>query len=720
MDSLGLITPGVFEIGGRLKRDWLTEDIERRRRRDIEDESYQGKLKADQESMQLQYSAMNEELTRLINERDEQIDTNRRINIRLQEDTNRLAEDKKYLSDKVVAESLILSQQKTEVNEITKRRETEQVRLEKDREEARKSRGKRDQYELEIADQSRKIVQMMKEREEWEEGNEAARMNFETERMELHAARKEMREEMADMENKKRELTDSFMAYKIGMEEDQKSRAASTPRTFQRPITDQGEREMNRRVTIGQTETREITPRPTDLRTDHSFASLNPFADDTIGKNYTMAPPAPVYNITYQYGARENDSSNSDKRKGVTSPRNDTNVIDPQHTNDQRGSVPKGNHPRPGTGGDSVKKLTKRASMSPGMTALYDADPCIQSMGIDCCSRKEEDATEVMDWSRRQSDRLVWSENAARKPVTETPKFDGLDWKQSYQDFCDDNCFHGWDKEATLGPLVKWLNAGPGRIAVDDWRTIYGDMGNYDQLVRSATYLFGTLAATDPWQDFQVRTQKPKETAKLFGLELQRLLQKARPTWRRDDEYFLDELFTHFIRGLRDPAHSKLVQKEWGRGTSMVDLFIAIDQFDKKRRLLTGFVPQNRVNSVQADNESDGSDEERIAGMKAEKKKKKPWNKNKNVQKEELKLLEDATKVLQKEPVNEMPMTDQSKMLEEMMKQMKELMEGRRRPRTDRSTVKCFRCQEMGHYASSCTAEKPVWRGERTEEKPEN
>ena len=48
MDSLGLITPGVFEIGGRMKKEeWMTEEIERRRRRDIEDESYQGKLLAD-------------------------------------------------------------------------------------------------------------------------------------------------------------------------------------------------------------------------------------------------------------------------------------------------------------------------------------------------------------------------------------------------------------------------------------------------------------------------------------------------------------------------------------------------------------------------------------------------------------------------------------------------------------------------------------------------
>ena len=62
--------------------------------------------------------------------------------------------------------------------------------------------------------------------------------------------------------------------------------------------------QSNRRVTIGQTDTKEIPAQcevpPT--RSDHSYASLNPFADDTIGMNYSIVPAAPVYNITYQYG----------------------------------------------------------------------------------------------------------------------------------------------------------------------------------------------------------------------------------------------------------------------------------------------------------------------------------------------------------------------------------------------------------------------------------
>ena len=156
----------------------------------------------------------------------------------------------------------------------------------------------------------------------------------------------------------------------------------------------------------------------------------------------------------------------------------------------------------------------------------------------------------------------------------------------------------------------------------------------------------------------------------------------------------------------------------------MVDLFLAIDQFDKKKRLLSGFVQTtSKVSAVQnsssnyVESSSDDSEEERIASYKEEWKGKKRWVKREPERKTEgEKPKKDTEKPASKPEGDANPTVNK---LEEMMKEMKGMMEQRRKPRTDRATVKCFRCQAMGHYASECVAEKPIYRDQR-EEKPEN
>ena len=60
------------------------------------------------------------------------------------------------------------------------------------------------------------------------------------------------------------------------------------------------------------------------------------------------------------------------------------------------------------------------------------------------------------------------------------------------------------------------------------------------------------------------------------------------------------------------------------------------------------------------------------------------------------------------------PLTDMipKELMESLMNQIKETLLSKRedRPRIDRSKLRCYRCQEMGHYASECPADKPVYR----------
>ena len=143
MDSLGLITPGIFDIGQK------TEDRDRKRRLE-EDRIYQEKVRADQRIMQQQYSAMNDELVQLMKDRDDQIEANRRITMGLREGTEQLSRDKNYIASQLAEQQRLLAMQKGEENSVRKRMEQERMILEKDREEAKKSRSLRDQYEIEV------------------------------------------------------------------------------------------------------------------------------------------------------------------------------------------------------------------------------------------------------------------------------------------------------------------------------------------------------------------------------------------------------------------------------------------------------------------------------------------------------------------------------------------------------------------------------------------
>ena len=321
---------------------------------------------------------------------------------------------------------------------------------------------------------------------------------------------------------------------------------------------------------------------------------------------YSSTPAANITNPTNRVSFRPYDSrGNRHVDGGVYDPYASTGAeSDGSQTGSYSGytSGPQ-NTVKPNRGGSTVDgqspiPFSRRSSMSAAMRGVHDANPCIAGLGIDCCS-KGKDGIEVMSWSLSQGDRLRGSRNAARR-VAKIPKpYNGYKpWKDEYQGFLDDMESSGWNKEESLPHLVSWLKDGPGKLAVEQWRNQYRGNGSYDELLTCASYLFGGLVAEDPMAAFKKRTQKPRESHKIFGLELQNLLTKARPKWRFDDDYFLEDLFMAFIRGLRDDDHQKVACDAWKEGASLVDLFAAIDSYDRKKGLLAGVVPSQRVSAM--------------------------------------------------------------------------------------------------------------------------
>ena len=387
----------------------------------------------------------------------------------------------------------------------------------------------------------------------------------------------------------------------------------------------------------------------------------------------------------------------------------------------------------------AVVKYNRRQSMSVGMQAVYDGNPGIAGLGLDCFSRTS-DGSEVMSWSLQQSNRLRGAKNSARR-VARIPKAytgDGI-WKDDFQKYLDDMECNGWTQEEALPYLVAWLNDGVGKMAVDQWRNEYGQCGNFSQLVQIASYLFGTLGTEDPMSKFRSRTQKPKENHKIFGLDLKNLLQRARPSWRADDEYFLQALFTQFVEGLRDREQQAVAYDAWNVNASLADLFLAIDNFNTKKTLMAGKIPQ-RVSAYlttdrdSSEGESD-SDEEEIGAVNfkgkynrrsnsknySNQKKSEEGRSNSNTIKSSSNKTVVPTKEAVSAPTSPIGLTDN--LVSEIINKLSATFSfGRRRQPVDKSTKRCYRCQVLGHYAAECTALTPVIRvsKDQTTVKPEN
>ena len=388
VDTLGLITPGVFDIPGRRyehdslgesfmedipigeQQRWMRRDLARREGGTSQAE-YLKRLEANEAHMRMQHQTMSEELGRLVEERNVQIGENQEICRRIRDETDSMEEDKKYIADELAKQMHQLSDKKLEQENLRKQIATETIRLGKDREEARKSRGVRDQYEIEISRQSTKyqestpkVAELTEDRVNQEKAIEKLRQQNHEEKKEMLKEKELRQKELKELGKLKLEMEDYLLACQTQIEEEkaagdvQKQHVSSTPRTVLKdydPFEKVGamnhvnggkynrkytapdlQTDPSRRVTIGRTETKERTPSPS-----HSYGSLHPFADDTVAGHGLPTLAAPVYNIHYSYGGQAAHDVGGGNRQNQGSNQN------PGYTG---GS---GNNPGNGSGGNS-------------------------------------------------------------------------------------------------------------------------------------------------------------------------------------------------------------------------------------------------------------------------------------------------------------------------------------------------------------------------------
>ena len=423
------------------------------------------------------------------------------------------------------------------------------------------------------------------------------------------------------------------------------------------------------------------------------------------------------------------------------------------------------------------KRPTRRSSMSARMQDHYENNPAIRDLGLDCYSRGA-DGSDVVDWSVKQVNRLRHGRMNAARMVAVVPKpYDGSRaWKDWFADFTDDMESNGWGPREALQQLLRCLREGPGKIAKDRWRRKYGAEGTYEQLVECASYALCHLVSADPMVAFRKRTQKPHESHRAFGLELQNLLERAKPNADFDDVDFLDELFSHFVQGLRDEQQAASAERAWTAEASLTDLFMAVETHNKKQGLLAGKVsgtsgirtvdpPHVRTIECADDGEFEiveleeedgsisvvrlpvgnpertfvprkvwtpsrstgaaGAGTERGTGVYA---RRQPWTAL-NAGRPAYPVRSATTTPEGDAKKESVPKSGVEKsgtggtglsasltaeLVEALVKQLRDTLSTPRL--VDRATVRCFRCQQLGHYAGDCVAPLPAPRAAAVEE----
>jgi hypothetical protein len=329
-----------------------------------------------------------------------------------------------------------------------------------------------------------------------------------------------------------------------------------------------------------------------------------------------------------------------------------------------------------------VPRPRVRKGLTPIQQARYDRNPAIAMLGIDTVPKSLE---EIKPPSYQFDFGEARQPDAARQKAIEIKPFTGdipyRKWMLRYKGIVETN---RWNNSQALIALKTALMGGPGDKALQ----AYEESGLYtlSSLLDCAHWALHRVGEYDPRSVLHKRVQKKDEHIRVYGFAVQDLVSEVYSGCSPDTPSVVQELTTRFVNGVRDSDLQAYLREKWQPDLSLVDLFEHAEAFEAKK----AFFPT--LGAVSTVTEVDSSVEvSALQGNKKEKTNKKSSKKSVSSVVEDSDLEKMMEKLLKKHLSKDAPASSSFK-----------------KNKNKSKSVVCRRCLEKGHYASDCTAAKPI------------
>jgi hypothetical protein len=275
-------------------------------------------------------------------------------------------------------------------------------------------------------------------------------------------------------------------------------------------------------------------------------------------------------------------------------------------------------------------------------------------------------------------------------------------WKTDINRFEAVASHHNWTEEDKLGQLLPRLQGPAGEFAFEELRPSV--LSNYGRLIRELGNRFGLIETNKTFQTkFRCRDQKNGEQAQNYAAELKSLYRKAYPN--RDNLTKQQDLVSRFLLGLSN--EKARIHVELNRDPQTIEEATeCVIEYEEATRYPraedeSGYVirrkPTRQVKDTPKNSETPKGESKNANGS---------WSKTnredkQGKQEETTNSLEQSSSNQHKSPY--ITRDELKTIISEVLTTVQSSNKGS--VQKNKNSVTCYRCDEQGHYASSCTSE---------------